>query len=184
MRIFFIAGLLMFIYCSAAAQKYNTAAGLRIGSGIGVSLQQRIWNNYTAELILQKSMLRDESYMSALFEKHLKLLSKGLNFYIGAGPHLMQSKMNGVDEKTGQPATVTMNAYGLSGIGGLEMRLRRKVFSVDYIPSIDFNAGAQGVFNGRTGISARYILVTSRLKHKDQNWKFWKKWSFSPHGQD
>ena len=163
---------LAFISITISAQKYITAAGLRVGSGIGLTLQQRIGEKLTVEGIAQKSLFENESYVSALLERHFKLIAKGLNFYVGAGPHMAVNKKNVTDEK-GNPVTYTSKGYGASAIGGLEMRLNRMVFSIDYIPSVNFNGG-ENVFGSRTGISARYILI--KAKKKEQNWMFWKKW--------
>jgi len=167
LSIFFLAVI------SVSAQKYTTAAGLRVGSGIGLTLQQRIGEKFTVEGIAQKSLFSNESYISALMERHIKLVAKGLNFYVGAGPHIAFNKMNVTDEKSGEPVTYTNTGYGISAIGGLEMRFKRMVFSVDYIPSVNFHGG-DNIIGSRTGISARYILV--KAKKKEQDWMFWKKW--------
>lgn len=173
-RIFFTA-LLAIAAFTVSAQKYTTAAGIRVGSGIGLTVQQKLFDSYTAEAILQKSLLKNETYASALFEQHIKLLTKGLNIYVGIGPHLAINKINAVNDKTGSSATFTSTGYGVSAIGGLEMRLKRVVFSIDYLPSVNIKGG-DNVFNSRTGISARYILVKAKTKKKEQNWMFWKKW--------
>lgn len=163
---------LLIIASSVKSQKYITAAGIRAGSGIGLTLQQRIGDKFTLEGIGQKSLFKNESFMTALVERHIKLVAKGLNLYVGAGPHVAISKMNATDDK-GMPVTYTSTGYGASAIGGLEMRFNRMVFSIDYLPSVNFN-GAGNLLGSRTGISARYILV--KAKKKEQKWMFWKKW--------
>jgi hypothetical protein len=175
MRLLIVAFIIIVSSVSLQAQKYITAAGIRVGSGVGLTLQQKLWNNYTAEAILQKSLMKNETYASALFEQHVKLLVKGFNFYLGAGPHLVLNKVSGIDDKTGLQTSITNTAYGLSAIGGVELRLNRLLFSLDYVPSINFSGN--NIFGTRTGISARYVFIKEKKKkNKEQSWQFWKKW--------
>jgi len=95
-----------------SAQKYTTAVGLRIGSGFGISVQQRLWDKYTAEAIVQKNLFRDGTNISALVEQHNKLLFKGLNFYIGAGPHVGLYSGNQSGTKENEPTQAIKNAFG------------------------------------------------------------------------
>jgi hypothetical protein len=167
-----LVSFFVIVATALSAQKYTTAAGIRAGSGIGLTLQQRIGEKFTVEGIAQKSLFKNESYIAALMERHIKLVAKGLNFYVGAGPHVAFNKMNVTDDK-GMPVTYTSTGYGASAIGGVEMRFGRMVFSLDYVPSINFNGG-DNLLGSRTGISARYILI--KAKKKEQKWMFWKKW--------
>src|SRR4051812_16176165 len=57
----------LFTTASLFAQKYTTAAGIRVGSGIGLTVQQHLWDKYTLEGIAQKSLLRDGMQVAALF---------------------------------------------------------------------------------------------------------------------
>lgn len=159
---------------SAVAQKYRTAAGLRVGSGLGISVQQYLWDKYTLEGIAQKRLFKDGTDLSFLFESHNKILFKGINFYLGAGPHFeLYSQAQHTDGKTGETTEPTKNAFGVSGIGGLEMRFNRLLVSYDYQPGINFTGG-EHVFSSQTGISVRYVFI--KAKKKEQKWMFWKKW--------
>ncbi|MEO7310710.1 MAG: hypothetical protein ABIX01_09940 [Chitinophagaceae bacterium] len=161
--------LIVFGTLSLQAQKYTTAAGIRLGTGIGVTLQQSLWGNYTLEGIVQKGFFNDLTTISALFEQHHKIISRGTNFYIGAGPHI------GVYNQSNK-TTGLKNPVGASFIGGLEMRFGKMLLSFDYKPSVNLTGG-NGFFDSQAGVSLRYIFLKAQKKktNKDQKWKFWKK---------
>ncbi|MES2647926.1 MAG: hypothetical protein V4717_13685 [Bacteroidota bacterium] len=164
----------LFTAASLSAQKYTTAAGIRVGSGIGLTVQQHLWDKYTLEGIAQKSLLRDGMHVAALFERHNKLFFKGLNFYIGAGPHFNYYGNQPVDDKSVTEPGYIKNAVGISAIGGFEMRFKRLVLSYDFQPGINFTGGPK-VLTTQTGVSARYILVKAKKAKKKDNGKFWDK---------
>ena len=147
------------------AQKYTTAAGIRLGSGIGISVQQLLWDQYTLEGIVQKGLLNKQTLVSALFEQHHSMLSKGTNFYIGAGPHFGSYSQAG---KTGE----SRNVFGATFIGGLEMKLGKTLLSFDYKPSLNLTGG-NSLFDSQAGVSLRYIFI--KAQKKEHKWMFWKK---------
>ena len=65
------------------AQSYNTAAGVRLGTDWGLSVRQRVYENLTAELLIQQSLQRDESAVTLLGLMHQPLLMRNLNLFIG-----------------------------------------------------------------------------------------------------
>jgi len=149
---------------SVKAQKYRTAAGIRIGTEFGITIQQLILEHATLEGIIQKGFFNDQTSISVLFEHHQKMVFKGLNFYIGAGPHI---GLYDADDRNGRK-----NAIGLSAIGGLEMRFGRVLASFDYKPAINFSGGDR-IFDSQSSLSLRYIIVPA--KKKEVKWKFWER---------
>lgn len=160
------------------AQKYTTAAGVRAGSGLGISIQQHLWDKYTAEGIIQKSLFKPGTTITALFEQHNKLLFKGLNFYAGGGPHVGLYNQNNSGNLKNDGTPLYKNAVGITAIGGIEMKLSRLVISYDYQPGINFYGGEQ-VFSSQTGFTVRYVFL--KAKKKEQKWMFWKKWDKQSH---
>ena len=152
------------------AQKYTTAAGIRLGTGIGISVQQSVAANKTVEAIVQKGFFNDLTTLSLLYEQHNKLFSKSLNFYVGAGPHI------GLYGNSNSKSTDRKNAFGASFIGGLETKFNNMIVSFDYKPSINLTGG-DGFLDSQAGISLRYIFIKAHKKtvSKEQKWKFWKK---------
>jgi len=152
------------------AQKYTTAAGIRLGTGIGITVQQSIGDNKTIEAIVQKGVFNDLTSVSVLYEQHNKLFSKALNFYVGAGPHI------GLYNKNNPKNIDRKNAFGASFIGGLEFKFNKMLLSFDYKPAINLTGG-DGFLDSQAGVSLRYILVKAQSKkqQKNQQWKFWKK---------
>src|SRR5690606_17873447 len=90
------------------AQKYRTAAGVRFGGEtVGFTVQQKILPKSTLEGIAMAG--KREVSGTVLFEQHFPIITRGLNYYIGAGAHLGNLK----DEGT---------FYGADGIIGLEAK--------------------------------------------------------------
>ena len=167
------AAILLFTVISlqASAQKYTTAAGIRIGTEFGVTVQQTLWNKYTLEAIAQKGFFNDLTTVSALFEQHNKIFFKGLNFYFGGGPHAGFYGTKRTSFKGGETYE-RKNAYGVTVIGGLELKLKNVLISYDYKPAINVTGGDR-FFDSQTGLSVRYIFI--KAKKKEQKWKFWEK---------
>ncbi|HQW55717.1 MAG TPA: hypothetical protein PK076_06295 [Saprospiraceae bacterium] len=163
-KIWLVLITLCFGTVTLSAQKYRTAAGIRIGTEFGLTVQQLLWDEYTLEGIVQKGFFNDIATASVLFEKHQKILSKGFNFYIGAGPHYGFYTRDRGERK---------NPLGVTAIAGIEMRFERVVASFDFKPAINI-VGGDRIFDTQTALSLRYVLI--KAKKKEQKWKFWEKW--------
>jgi hypothetical protein len=159
----------MLMASGAMAQQYTTAAGIRAGSEIGITLQQHLWNKYSFEAIIQQGFSNRRTTITALMEQHHNILGRGANFYLGAGPHL---GLYGQSSKNIEGGSAT--AFGLSLIGGLELKLGRTLLSLDYKPMFNL-AGADRVFEGQTAVSVRYVFLKAQKKPKEKKWQFWKK---------
>ena len=160
----FLACLLAANLC--AAQSYNTAGGIRLGTDLGLTFQQYIANNWTGELILStsaKSLVR-ESGVALLGEKHKSLFGRSLNAYFGLGVY--RNFLDNANILLG-----AKNPVGVTGVGGLELSYGDYNFSLDYRPQLNLNAGlAQNIYLANTAFSVRYIF-----KKRDTNFQAWKK---------
>ena len=94
------------------AQGYITAGGLRIGDGIGFTIQQRVLDRWTAEGILNYQFSKNEAVITGLFERHIPLISRRLNFYVGGGFHTGVNNENAPEFK---------RPLGLTAISGVEL---------------------------------------------------------------
>ncbi|MEM9921912.1 MAG: hypothetical protein AAF990_27655 [Bacteroidota bacterium] len=145
------------------AQKYRTAAGIRLGTEIGLTLQQHVKDKITLEGIFQTRIKTKEIKLTVLGERHYKLLGKRMNFYLGAGVH---KGWNTDTEATfGDPA-------GVTGVGGIELTLNRLNLSWDFQPAVNV-VGGDRLFVSQSAVSLRYVFI--KPKKKKINWKFWKK---------
>jgi len=140
--------LLLGVALPSQAQKYRTAAGLRISSDLyGLTVQQKILPKTTLEgLALAGSR---EVTATVLAEQHFGLLGPSLNYYFGAGGHVGNHKDTGA-------------FGGIDGIVGIEYKiaLSRFVVAADFKPSIEFNSDDWARFP--TAFSVRYILVKEK----------------------
>ncbi len=142
------------------AQGYGTAVGVRVGDGLGFTLKQQIALRHTAELILQKGFSSKSTTASLLAMRHINLVTRNMNFYVGGGGHYTSFEAS--ENKN--------NRYGISGIVGFELNFGNINLSADYKPRVNFNALPN---LGDTGISIRYIIAERYFKN--DGWKFWKK---------
>lgn len=149
--------ILSFIFSVSlvTAQSYFTAAGIRGGDGIGVSVQQRVAKRLTIETILKNNSARDEFQVTAILQRHVPLIFRHLNFYTGAGLHkgFTNNVKEGVEIK---------DPFGLTVIGGLELSLNRFNISYDFKPAINLTGGEK-TFYPETAISLRYVLVKDKF---------------------
>jgi hypothetical protein len=161
---------LSFLSFQAEAQRYGTAAGIRMGSNdysrtFGLTAQQRIFKHVTIEGIVQSDFSRNTTF-HLLLERHRPIISKRFNYYYGAGissgweesriknPESMQ-----IIHTYGNPTT------GVDLIAGIEMTVLNTVISLDYKPNVNL-VGREEFFRGQVGISARMVLVKSKEQNK------------------
>ena len=133
---------------SAAAQKYTTALGARLGgNNYGITLQQRVASRVTIEAIA--GLGQREYSGTVLGEYHFGILGPSLNYYFGAGGHLGHHKEEG-------------NFSGLDGLVGVEYKVAflPVVLSFDFKPTIEFKSDDYARFP--TAFSIRYILIKRR----------------------
>lgn len=129
---------------SGYAQKYSTAAGLRVdGSLLGVTVKQRVFKGIALEGMLTGN--DREMVGTLLIENHYPLVGKGLNFYIGGGAHLGGLKGYGT-------------VAGVDALMGAELKLPllRLVVSADVKPA--YHISHEEDFDYSTAISVRYVL--------------------------
>jgi hypothetical protein len=151
LRFLGLNGLLgLLVAHSAAAQKYNTAAGVRLGGGnYGITVQQRVASRVTIEGI---AGLREREYSgTVLGEYHFGILGPSLNYYFGAGGHLGHNKDTG-------------DFGGFDGLVGVEYKVAFLpiALSFDFKPSYEINSDDYARFP--TAFSIRYVFAKRKTK--------------------
>ncbi|RSK31061.1 hypothetical protein [Hymenobacter metallilatus] len=133
---------------AAQAQKYHTAAGLRLGkNNYGLTVQQKIFNKTTLEgLGLVGSR---EVSATLLAERHFGILGPSLNYYLGAGGHLGRNKDTG-------------GFGGFDALAGVEYKVAfiPLVLSLDVKPTVEINSADWARFP--TAFSIRYVLIKDK----------------------
>jgi len=145
--LFFLAGTLA-VTKAAQAQKYITAAGVRVEKHrFGLTVQQRVLNKCTIEF-LGMAGTREVSG-TAIFQRHFPIITNGLNYYIGAGAHVGHLKERGA-------------FYGADGVLGFEAKVlfTRLLLSADLKPA--FHINHEDYFSLQGGFSLRYILIKQK----------------------
>lgn len=157
-----LTGILFFFITTnqSNGQSYITAFGPRINNTIGFSLQQKIANRTTTELIIQSNKKLVNPGIAILFEQHFPLITRRLNTYLGPGAHYYY------DEVEDTKAYVE-NKFGISLIFGLELRVSRLCLAYDIMPLMNFYDKKTKITSS-TGLSLRYILI----KPKKQKFNF------------
>ncbi len=167
-RSFFIFHFsLILIPLSMSAQGYGTAIGGRFGTGWGLTVQQQVAVHTTVEAILQKTLKTQDATLYIIGEQHKNLLSRGFNFYCGAGFYKTWLEQN--SNLKVQPA----NPFGIAPIAGLEITLGKFNIAGDFKPNIKLGGDGSSL-SWQSGVSVRYVFHERYFKNDD--WKFWKKW--------
>lgn len=145
--------LLLIVFQALKGQKYGTAIGIRAGNDeLGLTLQQRIFPNWTLEGIL--SFQQDGWRSIVLGEYHRPLFGKSLNYYLGPGFHIGQC----CNDET---------FIGAGAILGIEWKIPAFPFAISYDIQPTLNFGISNKSEFRTAISVRYILISqSDLKKR------------------
>ncbi len=146
----FLTLFMGFLAANVCAQSYNTAGGIRLGTDWGLSLRQRVYENYSAELIVHSSLQREDGALTLLGIAHKPLLMRNLNLYAGGGLHTGWSS----EVENGQAVA---NPFGVDFIAGAELTLARINISWDFKPAINLYGGSSRFYT-QTGISLRYVL--------------------------
>lgn len=133
----------------AAAQKYRTAAGLRLGSPYGITVQQAVASRITLEGIV--GLASREVTGTVLGEYHFGILGRSLNYYLGAGGHLGNNKDTG-------------GFGGFDAVVGIEYKIAflPLVLSYDFKPSVEIHSDDWARFP--SALSVRYVLFKQRNK--------------------
>ena len=129
----------------ALAQRYRTAAGVRVGKNeVGLTIQQKIFERTTLEGLATAAPR--EVLATVLAEQHFNILGKRLNYYMGAGAHGGKLKDYGA-------------VYGFDVIAGLEYKINGLPFllSADLKPA--FHLRHEEWFNLGSAFSIRYVIV-------------------------
>ncbi|MCX2740698.1 hypothetical protein [Pontibacter anaerobius] len=156
-RLLLLMVLLGGLSMAAEAQKYRTAAGVRLESDrFGVSVQQKLHEKGTLEGIVQVGSR--EYSGTVLYEWHRPILGKRFNYYLGAGGHIGNLKDSGV-------------FTGVDGILGVEYKVNGLPFllAADVKPAVHINH--DDWVHLSSGVSIRYVIVKEK-KEKKKIWPF------------
>lgn len=128
------------------AQKYTTAVGARVGLPFGITAQQRVWKDLTAEGLVYTNFVGRSGFI-ALLEHHQKVaFQRRLNIYYGGGAHFGAER--GEDK----------GPKGLAFVLGAEVTIGKINLSYDFMPVVNVSGGSK-IFMGQTAVSARYVLL-------------------------
>lgn len=145
------------------AQSFKTAAGLRLGTNYGISVQQKITNDLTVEGVAHYDF-RKKADFSLVGKQYKKLLIKNLTYFYGAGLHKGWIKDYYInDEGNRVDFEDSKDPVGITGTAGVEVTLGKINVSFDYRPKINISGGA-GLLDHNTALSVRYVLIKDSKK--------------------
>lgn len=170
-KTFLILSFCILVVSQVVAQTYITTLGVRLGNNTdfrmaGISFQQLVLNKLTLEGILQSDFQKNTT-LHLLAESHQNLISKRLNFYVGAG------LSGGIEEFSQKALSTPQNkTLGADLIAGLEVTLLHWNISLDYKPNFNIY-GRESWYQGQVAISARAVLISDAglRKHKREKAK-------------
>lgn len=161
--------LLLLFPLAAYAQSYDAAAGLRVGTDWGVTVQLRtpvVHKNFSTEVIIQSSLQREEGLLTVLGKQHHPILSRRLNLFMGGGVHFGWSDELEDNEPVKGPV-------GITGILGAEATFAKINVSYDFKPAINVSGGSKFLYT-QSAISIRYVIAKrndlyDKANEKDRN---------------
>lgn len=170
-RTLLILSFILLVMCPGFAQTYVTTIGVRLGDNndfrmAGLSFQQLVLNKVTLEGIIQSDFQKNTT-LHLLAESHQNIISKRLNFYVGAGVS------GGFEEFSQKTVPTPQNkTFGADLIAGLEVTLLHWNISVDYKPNFNI-IGRESWYQGQVGISVRGVVISDAglRKHKREKAK-------------
>lgn len=188
MKNLLIVLLLLAVVVPSTAQRYFTAAGIRLGTDWGLTIEQRVAKRWTVQAILNHDNPNDLTLFTVLGEHHQPLIGKRINLFTGAGFHA-----GSFDSRKRE--TFPEGPKGITLIGGLEATFGRLNASFDLKPAINLVDTEQALY-WQTGLSVRYVIAkngvwkdmnkSKKQRQKDRakakrkaergepKWKFWK----------
>jgi|GEM_PF-1505323 len=133
------------------AQKYITAAGVRIGNQqLGLTVKQRLAKKISVEGIFNSNFSFKNASMSVLLERHQGL--RRLNIYYGVGYRQLWHR----EEDPTKSA-------GIDAIIGIEFTLLGLNLSADFKPTI-VNLATNKWFQTQVGFSIRYVIIKDKRR--------------------
>jgi hypothetical protein len=162
--------MLLIVGYNASAQSYFNTLGVRLGNGTeyrsaGLTYQQRVLKDFTVEGILQTDFSKNTT-AHALFEYHHPILSKRLNYYVGAGLMSGREMTSHTDSTRSFQSTI----FGADLIAGIEVTLLKFTISLDYKPNFNIT-GREQWFTDQVGVSVRAVILSGQAIAKKQRVK-------------
>lgn len=140
----------------ARSQSYRTAAGLRIGNDIALSISQRIVAGSTLDFYHQSGLFTPASMTALAYKKHVPLITKRLNLFGGIGPYYRTGK-NAMPQCEDFSR---FSAYGMLLTGGIDFTIGRLNLGCDIMPVIRLGGSDPGGrFATSSSITLRYVLI-------------------------
>lgn len=149
--------LLFLLGClKVQSQSYQVAAGLRLGGGVGISIQSLLSRQLSIETQLRHRPSLDYTELALLVKDHHKFAFRRFNMYVGGG------MFSGWYSRE-VPSENSSADWGVSLIAGLEVTVGKLNLSVDLRPDINLSGGGQ-VLSVHSGIGIRTVLVRRKKK--------------------
>ena len=147
------------------AQPYFTAAGLRVGNVLALTVNQRVAQHTSLEFLMGEQLTQKVSFATAMVKQHQNvLIGRGINIYMGAGGQWSWKNK----------ADTTISEIGAVLLAGAEVTFGRLNLSWDFRPLILFGDRDQN-FYPETAFSFRYIFI-KKDPFKKKKEPFWNKW--------
>lgn len=162
---------------SVWAQHYGNAVGLRLGNNddyrtLGATYKHRISKELTLEGILQTNF-GTTTLLHGLVEIHEPLLTRRLNYFVGAGLSFGNEGRLAIDPNQNNTITeIAVSTLGTDLVAGLELTMLKYSVSIDFKPNFNL-VGRDTWYEPQVGVSVRKVLTTGaeynkQLREKDR----------------
>lgn len=155
-RYFLISGLYIWFFAPVAGQSYRTAAGLRIGNDIALSISQRIVPESTIDLYHESGLFSQKNFTALAYKKHVPVITKRLNIFGGIGPYYQTRKYVVPNDEI----TSWYRSYGLLLSGGIDFTIGRLNVGYDIMPVVRLGGtDPAGRVSTSSALTLRYVII-------------------------
>lgn len=162
-KLFSILAGLFLLNQALFSQRYITTLGLRTAESIGLSLEQKLWKNFTTECMYLPSTRNTYESFTGVLLYHKPILTRNLSLFAGAGFSALQVGK----EFRSSPMGIALKA-------GLGITIWRINVSCDIQPVYYYKNKIYSL-ESSTGLSLRYVIIKEPKRKKFNFIKKWKR---------
>jgi len=144
---------------SMDAQRYSTAAGVKIGSDYGLTVQQKVSKKMTVQGLYYGGFTNNNIHANVMAQRHFSVFSNRTNIFLGGGLGSHWNYDTEIQQFQDQSFVIP---FGF----GIETTLGRLNISADVMKHLPLSEVNTGSGNRVASVSLRYVIVKDKRAKK------------------
>jgi hypothetical protein len=155
---------------SLNGQSYNAVFGFRLGDDLALTSALRVAKRHTIQLDHQSALFSNINQTSLIMKKHYPVLTRRINFSLGAGGAMRQERIPGEAQQLAYTPRLALAA-------GAEITIGKMNIAYEYLPGYNLSNQSSSRFYTSSGIAIRYVIWgrEGQLKKMAKSLVFWKR---------